>query len=92
MAMSNLLSRFGLGLLLFSISSVPAVLAQGPTTVTVPKCQDCTTKASKKLQSCTAGGSNAQGCQASFKKHINHCNKKWCTAKTKKVKVNTPAP
>jgi hypothetical protein len=91
MTMSNLLSRFALGLLLCATVPVPSLLAQGPKTVTVPKCQDCTTKASKILQGCQAGGNNAQACQISFKKHMAHCNKKWCTPQTKKVKVNTPA-
>jgi hypothetical protein len=75
--------HLGFGLLLLLTASV---LAQ-PQKVTVTKCQDCSNKAAKTLQSCMAGG-NAASCQASYKKKMNHCNKKWCNPKTKKVSVS----
>jgi hypothetical protein len=91
--MVNLISRFGLGLLLFVAIPASTLLAQAPKTVTVPKCQACGTKAAKTLQSCMAAGgnstSNAQACQKSYQKKMTHCTKKYCTPKTTKVKVNT---
>jgi hypothetical protein len=62
-------------------------------TITVTKCQDCSNKASKTLQACMAGSgaAGAQACQKSYQGKMNHCNKKWCNPKTKKIKVNTRA-
>ncbi|HEY3738232.1 MAG TPA: hypothetical protein VGL53_00235 [Bryobacteraceae bacterium] len=83
--MPTFICRLGFGLLLLLPAST--LLAQTTTTV-IPKCQDCTTKASKSMQSCMAARKGAS-CQADFQKHMKHCNKKWCVAKTKKVKVKT---
>jgi hypothetical protein len=87
----------GLGLLFLLTIPVSILGAQQPTapkTVKISSCQNCSTKASKSLQSCTAaGGGNSQAlaCQNSYKKRMAHCNKKWCTPKTTKVKVATPS-
>ena len=61
--------------------------AQGPKTVTVTKCQNCSTKAGKTLQTCMAAHGNPADCQAAYKKKMTHCNKKYCNAKTTKVKI-----
>jgi len=76
--------RLGLGLLLLIPVSLPA-----QQTVTITKCQDCGTKASKSLQACMAGGGNVPACQKTYQKRMTHCNKKWCNPKTTKVKVKT---
>ena len=57
--------------------------------VTITKCQNCSTNASKSLQACmaTSGNAGAAGCQKAFQKRMAHCNKKWCSPKMTKVKV-----
>ena len=77
-----------LGLVLALTITISAS-AQAPQTVTITKCQDCTTKASKTLQACMASGGNVPGCQTVFQKRMKHCNKKWCDPKTTKVRVRT---
>ena len=82
--MSTLPRCLGLGLLLMM-----TVTAQQQVTIT--KCQNCSTNASKALQSCMVSGGNAAaaGCQKTYQKRMTHCNKKWCSPKMTKVKVNT---
>ena len=92
--MWTFIRRAGFGLFLLAMNPVSntALLAQAQKTMTVPKCQNCTTQASKGLQGCMASGggsANAQACQKTYQKKMTHCNKKWCAAKTTKVKVNT---
>jgi hypothetical protein len=82
--MLTLPCRLAFGLMLALI--VPAAAQQGPKTVMIPKCQNCTTKASQALQACMAGG-NAPSCQARYQKSMVHCNKKFCGTKMTKVKV-----
>ena len=78
-----ILPRLGLVLTL-------AITVSAQQTVTITKCQDCSTKAAKYLQSCmVAGGANSGGCQKTYQKKMMHCNQKWCTPKTTKVKVKT---
>ena len=84
--MKTLTRHLGLGLLLVLTAPAFQVMAQTQK-VTVTKCQDCSNKAAKTLQQCMSGG-NAQACQASYKKKMNHCNKKWCNPKTKKVNIS----
>jgi hypothetical protein len=66
--------------------ALPAGFAQAPKTVTITKCQDCSNKAGHFLQSCMAKG-DATACQATYKKKMAHCNKKYCNPKTTKVKI-----
>ena len=70
-----------------------AVSAQQTKTVTVTKCQDCSTKASKAFQACSANGGAARAgaCQKAYQSKMGNCNKKWCSPKTMKVKVKTGA-
>ena len=76
----------GIGL----IAMMTLTAASGQQTVTITKCQDCSNKASKTLQGCmAAGGPNVPACQATYQKRMLHCNKKWCSPKTKKVVVKT---
>ena len=88
--MWTLTRRFGLGLILLMIPAT-TITAQPQQTVLVTKCQDCSNKAAKSFQSCQANGGapNAQACQKKYQGRMNHCNKKWCNQKTKKVKVQT---
>ena len=69
------------------------LVASAQQTAVITKCQDCSTKASKTLQACmvASGSANAGGCQKTFQKKMAHCNKKWCSPKTTRVKVNTGA-
>ena len=62
---------------------------QQPKSVTITKCQACSTKASQALQSCMASGGNAAapGCQKTYQQRMKHCNNKWCSPKMTKVKV-----
>lgn len=77
-------------LALFLLATLAASAQQ---TAVITKCQDCSTKAAKTLQACmvTGGSANAGGCQKTFQKKMTQCNKKWCSPKTTKVKVNTGA-
>ena len=71
-----------------------AVSAQQTKTITVTKCQDCSTKASKGFQACMAGGgasAKSGVCQKTYQSHMTHCNKKWCSPKTTRVRVKTGA-
>ncbi len=77
--------------LAFFLLTTIAVSAQQ--TAVITKCQDCSTKAAKTLQACmVAGGSsaaNGSACQKVYQRKMTHCNKKWCSPKTTKVRVNT---